>query len=133
MGLGAYHGADDTDRRQEIVNWFVEDEHFPRDKLMLLIGAKLIQSRLAGKRGDEIYKFPGVGRVIYLSALTGLIEGKYQNAGDFPDWLKVAQLELAGWLRGAPKRKCRYFLDMANLESYELRPHARSDPRGQYE
>ena len=133
MGLGAYYGVDDTDRRQEIVNWFLEDEQLPQDKLILMVGAHLIQARLEGKRGDEIYKFPGVGRVIYISALTGLIEGEFQSPDDFPEWLKLVQVELADWLRGASKRKSQYFLDMANLESYELRPHARSDPRGQFD
>ncbi|WP_155951233.1 hypothetical protein [Rhizobium mesoamericanum] len=133
MGLGAYHGLSDRERRAEIVNWFLEDERFPEDKLILALGCRLIGERLKGKRDRAIYEFPGVGRIIYMNALMGLIEGDFQGPHDFPDWLRLAQSELSDWLRGAPKRKARYFLDMAKLESYELLPHARSDPRGQFE
>ena len=49
----------------------------------------------------------------------------------FPNGSTVAQRELADWLRMAPRRKSQYFLAMANLESYDLLPHARDDPRGQ--
>jgi hypothetical protein len=132
-GLGAYHGSDDTDRRKEIVEWFLQDERFPDDQFILFLGCRLIEQRLRRKRGTEIYKFAGVGRVIYSRALLGLIEGEFKNHADFPEWLKTAQGELADWLRGAPKRKSKYFLEMASLESYELLPHARSDPRGQFE
>ncbi|WP_141690413.1 MULTISPECIES: hypothetical protein [unclassified Ensifer] len=133
MGLGAYHGLSDAERRAEIVHWFLEDERFPEDKIVLALGCRLIEERLQGKRGNEIYEFPGVGRIIYTNALTGFIEGDFRTPEDFPDWLRLAQSELADWLRAGPKRKARYFLDMANLESYELLPHARSDPRGQFE
>lgn len=132
MGLGAYHGADDNDRRQEIVNWFLLDDRYPEDKLILDLGYKLIEDRAGQKRGTEIYKFPGVGRAIYIEALIGLIEGNFVGPDDYPDWLKMMQSELAEWLRGAPKRKSQYFLEMASLESYELLPHARDDPRGQF-
>lgn len=132
MGLGAYHGADDNDRRNEIVNWFLEDERFPDDGLVLEIGYRLLDERGQGKRGTEIYAFPGVGRAIYCEALFGFIEGNFNSLDDFPEWLTATQLELAEWLRGAPKRKSKYFLDMANLESYALVPDARDDPRGQF-
>lgn len=133
MGLGAYHGSDDNDRREEIVSWFLLDDRYPDDKNMLELGCRLIDLRLEQKRGIEIYAFPEVGRVIYIEALVGLIKGNYDSTNDFPEWLKVMQLELAKWLRGAPRRKSQYFLDMAGLESYELLPHARSDPRGRFE
>jgi hypothetical protein len=132
MGLGAYHGADDNERRQEIVNWFLLDDKFPEDKKILDLGYQLIEERARQKRGNEIYEFAGVGRVIYIEALVGWINGDFDSPNDFPDWLKVLQSELAEWLRGAPKRRSTYFLDMANLESYELLPHARDDPRGQF-
>lgn len=132
MGLGAYHGSSDTDRRKEIVNWFYDDERHPEDKLVLALGCKLIGDRLDGKRDSAIYEFPGVGRIIYLHAISGLIDGSFHGPEDFPDWLKLAQSELAEWLRETPKRKAQYFLAMANLESYDLLPHARSDPRGQF-
>ncbi|TIM15499.1 MAG: hypothetical protein E5Y67_07050 [Mesorhizobium sp.] len=70
--------------------------------------------------------------MIYINALAGLIEGEYGGPEEFPEWLQVMQSELAEWLRGAPKRKSQYFLNMANLESYELQPHARDNPRGQF-
>jgi hypothetical protein len=133
MGLGAYHGSDDAERRREIVNWFLVDDRFPEDELFLKLGERLIDERLNGKRGPEIYAFPGVGRVIYIAALCGLIDGEFRSAAEFPDWLKTVQTELAEWLRGAPRRKSQYFLDMAGLAGYDLLPHARSDPRGQYE
>lgn len=133
MGLGAYHGADDNDRRLEIVGWFLNDKRFPEDEAILAIGRQLIEDRLQQKRGVEIYEFAGVGRVIYIEALLGFIDGEFSCPDDFPEWLQVAQLELAERLRGAPRRKSQYFLDMANLESYDLLPHARSDPRGQFE
>ncbi|MEI8719792.1 hypothetical protein [Mesorhizobium sp. ISC11] len=88
--------------------------------------------RIVHGRRIEIYEFPAVGRVVYISALVGLIEGQFGSPDEFPDWLKVTQSELADWLRGAPRRKSKYFLDMANLESYELVPDARDDPRGQF-
>lgn len=132
MGLGTYHGSDDNERRQEIVNWFLEDDSIPEDQLILELGSKLLNDRLQQKRGSEIYEFAGVGRVIYAEALVGLIEGDFNSPDDFPDWLKLAQSELAVWLRDAPRRKSQYFLAMANLESYELRPWARDDPRGQF-
>jgi len=72
-----------------------------------------------------MYEIGGIGRVIYIEALEGLINGKYKSPTDFPDWLKRAQTELAEWLREKPKRKAQYFLNMARLKSYELRPHAR--------
>jgi hypothetical protein len=71
--------------------------------------------------------------VIYINALVGLIEGTFNSPDEFPEWLKVMQSGLAEWLRSAPTRKSRYFLDMANLESYELLPEARDDPCGQFE
>ncbi len=133
MGLGAFHGSADIERRREIVNWFLPDERYPEDNLILGLGHKLLEQRLRGNRGVEVYEFPGVGRSIYLSALLGLINGEYDSPEAFPPWLRQSQSELAGWLRGAPKRKSRYFLDMANLASYDLLPHARSDPRGQFD
>jgi hypothetical protein len=132
MGLGAYHGSDDNDRRQEIVNWFLLDDRFPEDQIILALGYRLVEDRAQQKCGSEIYEFAGVGRVIYIKALIGLIAGDFGSPDDFPDWLKVMQSELAEWLRGAPKRKSQYFLDMANLKSYELLPHARDNPRGQF-
>jgi len=132
MGLGAYHGYDDNDRRQEIVKWFLVDDRYPEDKIVLGVGYRLIQDRLEGRRGEEIYQFPGVGRIIYINALTALIEGEFSGPAEFPEWLKVTQSELAEWLRGAPRRKSQYFLDMASLAGYELVPHARDDPRGQF-
>jgi hypothetical protein len=132
MGLGAYHGSDDNERRKEIVNWFLLDERFPEDRIILDVGYRLIADRAQQKRGSEIYEFAGVGRVIYIEAIVGLIEGGFNSPDDFPEWLKLMQSELAEWLRGAPKRKSQYFLNMANLESYELLPHARDNPRGQF-
>lgn len=133
MGLGAYHGESNNDRRREIVNWFLCDSEFPEDKLILDVGYRLIQKYLSGHREKNIYVFPGVGRVIYIEVLHGFIDGKFSSPDDFPDWLKLTQSELAEWLRGAPKRKSQYFLDMASLQSYDLVPDARSDPRGQFE
>src|SRR5262245_37101425 len=103
----------------------------PVDKHILYVGRQLLGERAQGIRGVEIYAFPGVGRTIFIEALTGFMEDDFRNPGDFPEWLKLAQSELAEWLRGARGRKSQYFLDMANLESYELLPHARDDPRGQ--
>lgn len=132
MGLGAYHGVDDNDRRREILNWFLLDERFPEDALILKVGEKLINARLEGTRGTEIYEFPGVGRFIYIEALWGLINGEYASPAEFPEWLKIMQSELTAWLKSAPKRKSQYFLDMANLVSYDLVPDARDNPRGQH-
>lgn len=132
MGLGAYHARDDNDRRREIANWFLVDERQPEDKLILALGYKLISERLQGSRGTEVYEFPGVGRVVYISALVGVIEGQFRSADEFPEWLETAQSELAEWLRAEPRRKTQYFLNMANLASYDLLPHARDDPRGQF-
>ena len=100
--------------------------------MILEIGHQLIEGRAQQKRGNEIYEFIGVGRVIYIEALIGLINGDFDSPDDFPEWLKLMQSELAEWLRGAARRKSQYFLSMANLESYELLPHARDDPRGQF-
>ena len=132
MGLGAYYGSDDNDRRREIVNWFLVDDRFPEDPIILDLGYQLIDDRVQQKRGSEIYEFPGVGRFIYVEALLGLIKGNFDSPEDFPEWLKLVQSELAEWLRGSPRRKSQYFLDMAHLVSYELLPHARDDPRGQF-
>lgn len=129
MGLGAYHGTDDDDCRREIMNWFSADERYPQDQLILEIGRGLIRRRLEGLSNHDIYEFPGVGRVIYMNAL--IASSASSGAEGSPSWLQQVQLELADWLRGAPKRKSAYFLAMANLESYELLPHARDDPRGQ--
>lgn len=133
MGLGAYHGSDDSDRRREILNWFLPDDKFPEDQTILTIGHKLIEKRLQVGPEKNIYVFPGVGRAIYIQSLSGFIEGKFKSPNDFPEWLKLTQSELATWLREEPRRKSQYFLDMANLQSYDLLPHARSDPRGQFE
>ena len=132
MGLGAYHGVDDNDRRREIATWFLVDERYPEDRDVLALGETLVEDRLRGTRGTEIYEFPGSGRVIYLNALLGFMGGEYSKPEDFPDWLTLLQSELAEWLRGALRRKAKYFLEMASLESYDLLPHARDDPRGQY-
>lgn len=132
MGLGAYHGRDDNDRRREIADWFYVDDRYPEDGIVMEVGHRLVGERLQGSRGREIYEFPGVGRVIYLNALVGLMEGQFGCPDQFPEWLQVTQTELAQWLRRAPKRKSQYFLDMANLVSYDLLPHARDDPRGQF-
>lgn len=131
MGLGAFHGRDDNERRREIVNWFLTDDRRPADHLIVELGRQLLEKRLNGRCGCEIYVFPGVGRVIYIHSLFGFIEGNFICPDGFPDWLQIAQSELAEWLRGAPKRKAKYFLDMANLASYDLLPHARDNPRGQ--
>ncbi|WP_274628122.1 hypothetical protein [Arvimicrobium flavum] len=131
MGLGAFHGRDDNERRREIANWFLVDERYPEDALVVEVGRQLIESRLDGSRGTEVYDFPGVGRVIYIHALFGFMEGEFNAPDEFPDWLRVTQSELAEWLRAEPKRKSKYFLDMAKLVSYDLLPHARDDPRGQ--
>lgn len=132
MGLGTYQGRDDNDRRREIANWFLVDEQYPEDNLVLEMGRQLIDKRLQGSCGAEIYQFPGVGRLVYVNALLGLIEGQFSTPDEFPEWLRITQSELAEWLRGAPRRKRQYFLDMANLASYDLLPHARDDPRGQF-
>ncbi|PDQ21425.1 hypothetical protein CN311_08860 [Mesorhizobium sanjuanii] len=87
VGLGAFHGSNDNDRRREIVNWFLADDRYPDDKLVLKIGNRLIQDRLQGRRGIEIYEFPGVGRAIYINALVGLIEGEFSGLDEFPEWL----------------------------------------------
>ena len=107
------------------------DDRYPEDALVLEVGRQLIEKRLQGRRGTEIYDFPGVGRTIYIHALFGFIEGEFNFSDEFPEWLRLTQRELAEWLRAAPKRKSQYFLDMANLASYDLLPHARDDPRGQ--
>lgn len=133
MGLGAFHGRDDNERRREIANWFLVDERHPEDALVLEVGRQLIEKRLQGRLGTEIYDFPGVGRVIYIHALFGFIEGEFAFSDGFPEWLRLTQRELAEWLRAAPRRKSQYFLDMANLASYDLLPHARDDPRGQFQ
>lgn len=132
MGLGAYHGADDNDRRREIANWLLVDERYPEDHDILAMGELLVNDRLEGRRGAEIYEVPAVGRVVYLEALLGYIDGQFSGPHDFPDWLTLLQSELAEWLRAVPRRKAKYFLDMANLVSYDLLPHARDDPRGQF-
>ncbi len=131
MGLGAFHGADDNERRSEILNWFLADPRFPEDEIGLRFAERLLAAPFEDVRVDRIYALPFVGRVIYIEALSGLIDGAYQGPDDFPQWLAVAQQELAEWLRMAPRRKSAYFLAMANLASYDLRPHARDDPRGQ--
>lgn len=131
MGLGAFHSRDDNERRREIANWFLADDRYPEDHLVIELGRQLLEKRLDGECGDEIYEFAGVGRVIYIHALFGFIEGDFDCPDAFPDWLKMAQTELAEWLRIEPRRKSQYFLNMANLASYDLLPHARDDPRGQ--
>lgn len=133
MGLGAFHGRDDNERRREIANWFLVDERYPEDHLVVELGRQLLERRLDGRCGSEIYEFPGVGRFIYIHALFGFIEGDFDCPEEFPDWLQTAQAELVAWLRASPKRKAQYFLDMANLASYNLLPHARDDPRGQFQ
>lgn len=132
MGLGAYHGKDNNDRRSEIVNWFLLDERYPEDKIILDLGYKLLNERIEAKRGSEIYKFAGVGRAVYIEALVRLMDGEFGSPDEFPDWLKMMQAELAQWLREEPRRKSQYFLEMANLESYDLVPEARDNPRGQF-
>ena len=113
------------------LNWFLLDPRFPEDELLLRMGEWLLTARLDGKKGTDIYAFPGVGRIIYIESLSGFIDGGFGGPNDIPEWLTVAQRELADWLRMAPRRKSQYFLAMANLESYDLLPHARDDPRGQ--
>jgi len=132
MGLGAYHGRDDHDRRREIANWFMLDPRYPDDGTVLEAGRQLLEGRLNGSQGPNIYEFPGVGRVIYLNALIGLIDGQFSCLENFPEWLLTAQSELAEWLGGSHRRKSQYFLDMANLASYDLLPHARDNPREQF-
>lgn len=132
MGLGAFHGRDDNERRREIVNWFLVDERYPESEFILEVGRGLIERWLRDGGEKNIFVFPGVGRVIYIHALCGFIDGEFHSPDDFPEWLRLTQGELAEWLRAAPRRKHQYFLDMANLASYELLPHARDDPRGQF-
>jgi hypothetical protein len=131
MGLGAFHGTD-NERRGEILNWFLADARYPEDELVLRLGERLLAGRFERGQGPaDIYAFPGVGRIIYIEALAGFIDGSHCTPAEFPEWLVLAQRELAEWLRLAPRRKPQYFLAMANLESYDLLPHARDDPRGQ--
>lgn len=132
MGLGAFHGDSDRDRRLEIVNWFLAEEGDLMDRAFLEAGTRLLEDFFDGKRGEEVFSFPGVGRVVYINALVGLANGTFSTPDDFPEWLQTAQDELAVWLRAAPRRKHTHFLAMANLESYDLLPQARSDPRGQF-
>jgi hypothetical protein len=132
MGLGAYIGSDINDRRREIADWFLPDDRFLADKLILMMGYGLIKLRFKKRQTQAIYSFAAVGRAIYISALTGLMEDRYTSFDDFPDWLQHAQMELNHWLHAAPKRSAQHFLDMAGLESYRLVPSARSDPRGPF-
>lgn len=46
MGLGAYHGVDNNDRREEIVDWFIADEMFREDFLVLEIGRQLVDGEI---------------------------------------------------------------------------------------
>lgn len=131
-GLGAYHGNDDNDRRREILEWFVVDDRFPDDQAALIAGYLLLKARFEEQADINIYRFPEVGRAIYIEALLGLMNGDFASPRDFPEWLKIAQIELAEWLRQEPRRKSQHFLDMAHLASYDLVPDARSDPRGQF-
>ncbi|MCG6115820.1 MAG: hypothetical protein MEQ84_11540 [Mesorhizobium sp.] len=133
LGLGAFQCHDDNDRRRRVANWFRVNTRHPADALVLENGRLLIQKRLEGNRGKEIYANSGVGRCIYLSALLGLAEGHFRSPSSFPDWLQASQLELSEWLRGAPRRKFQYFLDMANLMSFELLPDVGDDPRGHFQ
>jgi hypothetical protein len=55
--------------------------------VFLEFGCRLIEQRLDGKRGNEIYSIPAVGRVIFTNALLGLIDGEFQSFDDFPEWL----------------------------------------------
>ncbi|PZM10181.1 hypothetical protein [Rhizobium tubonense] len=132
MGLGAYIGCDINDRRREIADWFLPDNRYPGDKLILVMGYGPIKLHFKYRQTQSIYSFPAVGRAIYISALTGLMKDRYKSFDDFPDWLIEAQRELNQWLHAAPKRSGQHFLEMARLESYRLVPSARSDPRGQF-
>ena len=73
MGLGAFHGADNNERRREILNWFLAALATLRTSSMRL-GERLLAGRFEGERVG-IYAFPGVGRIIYIEALSGFIDG----------------------------------------------------------
>ncbi len=112
-GLGATRGPMTT-TDVEIVNWFLANDRYPADTVLLEFGCRLIEQRLDGNRGTEIYAIPAVGRVIFTNALLGLIHGEFQSVDDFPEWLQTTQAELAEWLREVPRRKSQYFLNMAS-------------------
>ena len=85
MGLGAYHGRDDNDRRRKIANWFLVTDRIPWDGMFVEAGRRMIVERLEGSRGNEIYEFPGVGRTIYINALCGFMEGEFKSPDEFPE------------------------------------------------
>ncbi|MER8446911.1 hypothetical protein NKH52_27350 [Mesorhizobium sp. M1066] len=57
MGLGAFHGSTDNERRQEIANWLLVDDRYPADKIVLDIANRLIEDRLQGG-GLRFTSFP---------------------------------------------------------------------------
>lgn len=126
MGLGAYHEVDDNDRRREIVDWFLPDDRYPDDRAILdmaTIGWTNVSGVCEAVRSSS---WPSVGRVVCGEVLLGFIHGDFKTPEDFPNWLKVVQSELAECLRGLSKQAS--FLARADLESYDLLPHARSSP-----
>ena len=61
MGLGAYHGKDNNDRRREIVNWFLSDDRYPEDRLMLDVGYDLQTTAWRKEKGPKSTHFPVLG------------------------------------------------------------------------
>ena len=58
MGLGAYHGTENNDRRREIVNLFLAEKEFSLDEGLLKVSYKLLEDRLNKKRCEDIYQNP---------------------------------------------------------------------------
>jgi hypothetical protein len=121
MGIGSFEGADDNERREEILSFldFFNDEGPYKGEWNLgafTVAYEVLEARAEGKLSDEIYALPAVGRLILSHALRTKM-GEWRD-GEF--WHEH-RLRLAQWLQGEPRRKAKHFLAMARLASYNFK------------
>lgn len=121
MGIGAYEGDNDNDRRLEVLGFidFYDDEGPTKGEWnagAFMVAFGILQARTENLVGDDIYALPAVGRAIMSHALR-------TKMGEWPDdaiW-KSHRERLALWMSAEPRRKQKHFLDMSGLESYGFR------------
>jgi hypothetical protein len=121
MGLGSYDGADDNDRRDEILCFldFFDDEGPRKGQWNFgawAIAYETLEAIDQGVVDRQAYALPAVGRLIMSHALR-VKKGEWSD-GDF--WRRH-RAKFADWLAETPKRASRHFIAMAGLESYAFK------------
>ncbi len=121
MGIGSFEGDDDNDRRDEILGFldFYDDDGPTKGEWSFgafSVACEILDARVEGLVGDDVYALPAVGRLIMSHALR-VKKGEWKDLEFFNEHRE----RFASWLCAEPRRKSKHFLAMARLESYKFK------------